>query len=97
MSGSSVLFVWRTVADVAVQHNECRTALRFPKDIERVFDATEVVCIANAQDVPAVPEESCLHVLRECEARAALDRDVIILVDPAEIVEAEVSGQRCRF
>src|SRR5215469_4322540 len=97
MSGSSVLFVWRTVADVAVHHNECRTALRPPEDLERVFDAFEVIRIADAQDVPTVPKESCLHVLSEREARAAFDRNVIVIVDPAEIVEAEVSGQRCRF
>src|SRR5215470_11067988 len=97
MGGSSVLLVWRTVADVAVQHNECRTALRPPEDIERVFNAFEVICIADAQDVPSIPKESRLHVLSERQARAAFDRNVIVIVDPAEIVEAQVSGQRCGF
>src|ERR1700752_4208054 len=97
MSGSSVLFVWRAVADVAVQYNECPTALRFPEDIEGVFDAFQVIRVADAQDVSSVSEESRLHILREGEARAAFDGDVIVVVAPAEIAEAEVSGQRCRL
>src|SRR4051812_20163190 len=94
MSGSSIHLVRRTVADVAVQHDKCRTTLRLAEDLKGTLDAVEVICIADAQHVPPKPEESCLYVLGKREARTAFDRDVIVIVDPAEIVEAEMSGQR---
>src|SRR5215469_336149 len=97
MSGGCILLVWCAVADVAVQHNECWAALRLAENFQGVLDAFEVIRIADTQDVPAVPEESRLHVLSKRETRAAFDRNVIVIVDPAEVVEAEVSGQRCRF
>jgi hypothetical protein len=34
------------------------------------------------------------NVVGEREARAALDRDVVVVVDPAEVREPEVAGQR---
>ena len=58
-----------------------------------MFDAIEVVRIADPQNVPTVRQESCLDVLSERHARAAFNRDVVVIVNPAEIVETKVSRQ----
>jgi len=92
-----VVLVWRAVADVTVEDDERGTPLRLPEDAERVFDAVEVIGVAHAQDIPAVSHESGGDVLREGEARLPLDRDVVVVVDPAHVVEAEMTGERGRF
>src|SRR5712671_745906 len=82
-----VLFVRRSVADMAVQDNECRTALRLYKCAERSLDGSVVICVADTQNIPPVRQKSGYDVLGECQVCAALDRDVIVVVDPTEIVQ----------
>src|SRR5581483_5851470 len=36
-------------------------------------------------------------VFRKSDARTAFDRDVVVVIDPAEVVEAQVTGERSRF
>src|SRR5262249_21144854 len=49
------------------------------------------------EHVPVITEEAGGNVLGKGDARTALDADVVVVVDPAEIVEAEMSGQRGRL
>jgi hypothetical protein len=89
-----VLLVRRAVADVAVQNDEGRPALGLPEDLQRVLDALDVVGVADPQHVPAVAQEAGRDVFGEGDARVAFDGDVVVVVDPAEVVEAEMAGQR---
>jgi hypothetical protein len=78
---------------VAVQNDECGPIFRFAKDVERLLDALEVVGVADAQDVPAVSQKSRLDVLGKGDARFTFDSDAIVVVDPTQIIEAQVTGQ----
>ena len=66
-------------------------------EADRILDAIGVVGIPDSQDVPSVAEKSRSHILSEGDAGAALNSDVIVVVDPTEIVEIEVRRQRGRF
>src|SRR6476660_6972732 len=79
---------------MAVQNDECRATLGLVKDIQRLLDALDVIGIAYAQNVPPVAEEAGGDVLGEGDARVAFDGDVVVVVDPAEVIEAEMAGQR---
>ena len=57
------------------------------KDLQGVLDPVDVVGIADPQDIPAVTQEPGGDVLGEGDARAAFDRDVVVVVDPAEVVQ----------
>ena len=48
-------------------------------------------------DVPAVAHEAGGDVLCEGDARVAFDRDVVVVVDPAEIVEPQMARERRRL
>src|SRR5258708_23839339 len=87
----------RAIADVAVQNEEGRTALCLLKDIERVLDSIDVVCVANAQNIPTVTQESGGDVLAEGDPGVAFDRDVVVVVNPAEMIESEMSVECRRF
>src|SRR5205823_10953788 len=90
---SSVLSIWRPIAYVAVQHDERGAVFRLAKDIEGALDALDVVGVADTQNIPAVSQKSRLDVLRKRDARFTLDGDVVVVVDPAKVVEAQVTGQ----
>src|SRR5262245_14737058 len=95
--GRGVLLVRGAVADVAVEDDQRGAPLRFAKDAESGLDAIEIVGVADTEDVPAVPLESGGDILCEYEARLTFDRDVVVVVDPAEVVEREMTGERRRF
>src|SRR5262249_4521259 len=90
---SCVLFMRRTVADVAVQHDERGTIFRLAKDVEGVLDALDVVSIADTQDVPAVCQKPRCQVLCNAEARLTLAADVVVCMDPAQVGEPQGTGQ----
>jgi hypothetical protein len=89
-----VLPVRRAVADVRVEDDQRRAVLRLPEDGQRMLDALEVVGVADLQDVPAVAHESRRGVVGERDARVAFDRDVVVVVDPAQVVELQVARER---
>src|SRR5262252_10576824 len=82
---------------MTVENNECGSAARLSKDLERLFDSTDVVRIADSQNIPSIGDESCLNVFGERDARIAFNCDVIVVVNPTQIVEPEMSRQRCRL
>src|SRR6185312_802150 len=55
------------------------------------------VGITDVQDVPAIASETDSYIFREGQPGAAFYRDMIVVVDPAQVIEAEVAGQRRRF
>src|SRR4029077_10812774 len=93
VSGCCVLLVRRTVSDMTVEDDECGAAFRFAKDLEHLLNAIDVVGIANSQDVPSIRNESCVDVFGERDSRVAFDRDVVVVVNPAQVVEPEMSGE----
>src|SRR5262249_54701434 len=79
----SILFVRGAVADVAVQHDERGAVFGLAKNIKGMLDALNIVGVADAQDIPAVRQKSRRDILSKGDARFPLDRDVIVVVDPA--------------
>src|SRR5215469_3823457 len=97
MGRSSVDLVGRPIAYVAVYDNQGRPALRLPENRERVLDEGEIVGVADPQNIPSVAEEASGHILGEGDTRVALDADVIVVVDPAQVIEAEMTCERGRL
>ena len=93
MGCRGVDLVRRAIADVAVQDDQRRPALGLAEDFQRILDPFEVIGIADPQDIPSIGEEARGDIFGEGELRVALDGDVVVVVDPAEIVEAEMAGE----
>ena len=68
-------------------------SLVLSKDVEGVLDTLDIVGIADPQDVPAISQKSRLNVFGKSDPRVPFDRDVVVVVDPAKIVEAQVTRQ----
>src|SRR5262249_18856496 len=88
-----VLSVRGAVSDVTVEDDERGTPRRLAEDAERMLDPVDVVRVTHAQNVPSVAHEPSGDVLGERDPRVALDGDVIVVPDPAEVIEAEVARE----
>src|SRR5438105_1816095 len=97
MSCGRVLLMRGAIADMAIQNDQGGSVFRLPEILERALDATEIVSIANPHYVPAVSEKSGRDVFREGDARIPLDGDVVVVVNPAEFIQAQMTGKRCCF
>src|SRR4029077_8815291 len=64
---------------------------------ESLLDSLEIVGIADPQHVPMIGEEAGGDILGESDASLAVDGDVIVVVDPAQIIESEMAGKRSRL
>src|SRR5262249_10762368 len=93
----SVLLVRRAVADMAVQNDEGWAPLGLVKDVQGLRDPVDVVGLADAQNVPSITQEAGGNVLGKGYARVAFDSDVVVVIDPAEVIEREMAGERRRF
>ena len=94
MRRARILLVRGAVGDVAVDDDESRSIGRLLERPERALEHLQVVGIAHARHVPAVAEKPRRHVVAVRQRRVALDRDVIVVVDPAQVAELEVPGER---
>src|SRR5208337_5022779 len=93
MSLGSVLLVRRTIADVAIQDNKCGAALRLTECLQGVLDAVNVVGVANAQDIPPITQEPGRNVFRKGNAGVPLNGDMVIVVNPTQVVQAQMAGE----
>src|SRR5581483_7084522 len=94
MRGGGVLLVWCAVADMALTDDQRRTVLTAVEDLDRCIDMLEIIDVADPRDVPAVTEETRRHVLAEGEVGVAFDGHAVAVVEPAEIGQFEMSGNR---
>ena len=67
------------------------------EDLEGSRQHFLIVGVAHAHDVPAIGDEARCHVVAEGQCGIALNGDVVVVVDPAQIRELQVTGQRGRF
>ena len=94
MGGRGVLLVRGAVADVAVDDDQGRAAALLAEALEGPRDQLDVVGVADPVHVPAVAHEAGGDVVLVGELGVAVDRDVVVVVDPAEVVEPQVAGDR---
>jgi hypothetical protein len=87
----------RAPGDDAGYLDQHRAALEGRSLLERRVKGREVVGIVHFQHVPAEAAEPGRHVLAERQLRRALDRDPVVVVDPTQVIELQVAGQRGRF
>src|SRR5262249_9204324 len=81
----------------AIQNDQGWAVLLLPENAQGVTDAIDVVGVANSQHVPPIGQKPACNVLREGDPRAALNGDVVVVVNPAEVVQSQVAGERRRF
>ena len=60
----------------------------------RLREPLRVVGVADLLHVPAIGQEARRDVVAEGEIGVAFDRDAVAVVDPAEVAEHQVAGER---
>src|SRR6185437_11142683 len=97
MGFGAVVLPRGAVTDVTVENDQRRAPASVSRRAQRRLDAVQVVCVRDVQHVPPVRAESRHHVLGKGDGGIAFDRDVVVVVDPAQIVEREMAGKRGRL
>src|ERR1700677_3098130 len=97
MSLGTILSMGRTVANMAIHNNEGGPAFRLLEDIKRMLDALEVVGVTYAQNVPSIGQKAPGDIFGESNTGVAFDGDVVVVVNPTEVIEAQMGGDRGRF
>mmetsp|Transcript_67380 Transcript_67380/g.157920 ORF Transcript_67380/g.157920 Transcript_67380/m.157920 type:complete len:301 (-) Transcript_67380:494-1396(-) len=86
-----------TPGDVGVHHDH-RRPLPLPFEAEESScEGLHVVCIPDAQHIPAVSDEAGGDVFRDRPRCVALNRDLVVVPNPAEVVKLEVPCQAGRL
>jgi len=91
--GAGILFVRRAVSDVAIHNDQGRSLLFVLEGAEGALQHLQVVSVSHSRHVPTVPHVPCSHIIAESQGRISLDGDVVVVVDPTQVVEFEVPGQ----
>ena len=88
----------RAPADHAVDDDQRWSVLRSRRNVSSALrDSIQVVGVRDVQDIPAIAAKPLRHAFAEGERRSALDRDVVIVVDPTKVRQLEMPGERCRL
>src|SRR5262249_1533847 len=94
MSRGCVVLVWRAIPNVAVQDDQRRFGFRLLEGLNGTSDPIHIVRVMDARNVPSISEESGRYVLAESDASISFDCDVVVVVNPAEVIEAKMRGER---
>ena len=86
--------VRRAIADVAIDDDQRWTSVLHLEFVKSPGEQLEVVGVAYPGDVPPVAHEAGGDVVRIGDLGTPVDRDVVVVVDPAEVVEPLVPGER---
>ena len=92
-----VLLVRRAIADVAVDNDERGPVGAIEKGFERVMQKLQIIGVTHAGDVPAVAGKAHSDIFSEGEVGFAFNGDAVVVVNPAQVAEPKMPGERCRF
>ena len=92
-----VLLVRRAGRDVRADDDQAGAVLDLLGDAQRLLQAVEPDVLVEVLHVPAVGLVAGADVLGEGELRVALDRDVVVVVEPDQPAEPEMAGDRGRL
>src|SRR5215470_4298624 len=97
VSAACILFVGCPVSDVTVDNDQRGAIFGVPERPESASQHLKVVRIANARNIPPVSKKARRNVFRERKGGIALNRDVVIVINPTEIREPPMAGERGCF
>src|SRR3954452_23523957 len=97
MGSTQILFVRGTIADVGIDDDQGWAVFCIQEVVVRLRELIEIVGIAYVCYVPPVGFKASAHIFTEGPVRGSIKSYVIVVVNPAEIWEAKVPGQRGRF
>ena len=92
-----ICFVWRTETNDALQNNNGRFARRVLKALHCSTNGIQIVGILDCHCVPSESLKFRGRIFRKCQIRFTFDRDVIVVINPAEVIQFQVTSNRCCF
>ena len=95
--GCRALLVRAAASDDGPYRNNRGPCAFFSCQGECIFNGLQVISISHPLSVPAVGIKAGHGVFRKGDVRAALDSDVVVIVEVNELAEFEMAGEGGRF
>ena len=95
--GGGILFVRRAIGNMAIHNDQRGAFVFFERRRKGLLQLLKIIGIANALHIPVIPHKARRHVFSERQRRVALNGNAVIVIDPDQIAEAQVPGQRRRL
>ena len=89
-----ILLVRGSITDMAVHDDQRRPVLGAQEAVIGSLEPLRVIGIGHAQDVPAIGQEPRRNILGERDIGMALDGHAVAVVNPTQIGQSQVAGQR---
>src|ERR1700748_2689204 len=89
-----ILLVRRAIAEMAFDNNQARTAGLILDEIEGVQHLLLVIGVTYMEDIPTQAQKAGRNVLGKRDLGTGFQRHAVGIVDPAELVEPEMPGER---
>src|SRR5437879_12384597 len=94
MRSTCLLLAGGAISDVAIHDDQSRAIVGMQKSLKSAGKHFLVICIPYARDIPPVPDKTGSYILAERPVRMALDRDSVVVINPAKIREFEMARDR---
>ena len=88
-----VLLMGCAIADMAVHDDDRGPVFGGQEFAERFRKRAEIIRIAYVDHVPAVPSEAHRNIFAEGPVRGTIQRDLVRVVDPAQIRQLQMASQ----
>ena len=75
---------------MTVDDDQSRSVIGRLEDFHRSIEGIQIIGITDSGDVPAVSQEAGGDVVRVRQLGVTFDRDVVVVVDPAEVGELQM-------
>ena len=92
-----ILLIRAAVRDVGFRANQRRARCFVLRRFNRRRDDLRVFAMLDAPHVPAVGFKTPRHIFSERQARAAVNRDAVVVVQADELAEFQMPGERGGF
>src|SRR6516164_6686461 len=94
MGGTSIMFVRRSVRNVAVDNDQTWPVSYCLHTLESPFQHFKIISIADTRDVPSVGNKACGNIIAKREISVSFNSYPIAVIDPTKIWQAQVASQR---
>src|SRR6202795_3571808 len=94
MGSAGVLLVGSAVSNVAVNNDQSRPIIGVQESLKGPRQHRLIIRVSHTSHIPTVAEETGRYILTERQLGVALDRDPVVVVNPAEIRKLKMTSQR---
>src|SRR5258708_4220487 len=86
--------MWGTISEYGVKREERWAICGGLERLKSPCQHVQIIGVTNACHVPTIGDEACCHIIGKGQGGIAFDGDVVVIINPAQVRELQMTGQR---